>query len=171
MPASIWIHAIGSRLGAADWNMQWYKELLAPKAVRESTAKAGCCCHPSVRASRQRINFSYATNRSYCPKQGPHVGLIRSWAMHMKELKGCCFVREVHGPAWLRVGRHNRNSQKQSAESQEWPKQHFAALCSEKAKTEILGSVLPGEIWWHQYLLLHQYSSQAKCHLQQCVCM
>ena len=65
--------------------------------------------------------------------------------MCMKELNGCCFVREVYGPACLRVGRHNRNNEKQSSESQGWPKQHFAALCSEKAKTEILGSVLAGE--------------------------
>jgi len=65
--------------------------------------------------------------------------------MRMKELNGCCFVREVYGPACLRVGRHNRNNQKQSVKSQGWPKKHFAAFCSEKTKTEILSSVLAGE--------------------------
>lgn len=63
----------------------------------------------------------------------------------MKEPKGCWFARKVCGPACLRVGRHNRNNQKQSTESQGWAKQHFSALCSVKAKTEILGSVLAGE--------------------------
>lgn len=63
----------------------------------------------------------------------------------MKKLNGCCFIRQVYGPACLRVGRHNRNKQKQSSESQGWPKQHFETLCSEKAKTKILGSMLAEE--------------------------